>query len=215
MIDNNIGKVAKEVNTILKHIPQVEKNKIAPGVLNFLEKHEDKEYNFTIDFTKDIEDQNIMKGTKKFLIAIYRDYWAKEEEREKIDELLAKNDKVYNIDNMWNKKEKNTVKLQENNMQMIEYKENLFEKLSKFIKECIIIRNKELDIGKSIKLDNGKKYITLLKCNVKNIEYFLVSNINDENDVLIVENPNRNNYVKIIRDYNLIKIALTKMLKRE
>lgn len=215
MIDNDIGKIAKEVNTILEHIPKSERNKISPGVLNFLEKHEDKKYDFSIDFTKDIKDQRIMKGTKKFLIAIYRDYWAKEEEKEKIDQLLAENDKVYNIDNMWSKKEKNIVKMQQNNVQMIEYKENLFEKLLKFIKEYIIIKNKKLDIGKSIKLENGKKYITLLKCNVRNIEYFLVSNINDENDMLIVENTNGNNYIKIIRDYNLIKIALSKMLKRE
>lgn len=202
---NNIGKIAKELNTLLKYIPNLKKEKISKKFLKFLEEHEDKTYKFEIDLSKKLSEQNVMKETRILFIAIYRDFFASEEEKKEIDRKLIENDKKYDINNIFEKRKKKPENTQAN-IQLVEYKKKSFQKLIDFFK-----KNKILDIGRIIKLEDGKKYITLLKCNIKGLDYYLICNQKDENDIMVIQNQKGSEYIKIIKDYNQIKKALEKM----
>lgn len=138
---NNLEKAIREVNEILKYIPEKEKNKINSNFLNFLEENQDKNYNFEIDPNKELSEQNMLEETKTLLCVIYRNYWCNAEERIKIDAKLRENEKKYikeiekkygkeNLfSNKAEKKQQNT-----DNLPAVVKKENWFKRLAKSIK---------------------------------------------------------------------------------
>lgn len=213
MKDNNLRKAFKEVNTILEYVPKEEKNKISKKLLEFMDKNEDKDYEFKLDLEKNLDNQNIMRETKTLLTMIYKDYWVTKEEKKALEEISYKNEEKYNekydIDNIWNQRE--SVNISNNiNQEMVIYKESVFQKVVEMIKS-FIRRDKDVDIGSSIEMENGNKYITILKCKINELNYFLISNIEDEKENLLIEKHSKSNYVRVIKDYNEIKMILEKM----
>ena len=93
MINNIYAKAYTEVLEILKYFPEEEYKKIPVEKINFYKRNMDKNYKFTINPEKDLATQNISKEANAVIITLYRDYYATEEQKLKINEILDLNQK--------------------------------------------------------------------------------------------------------------------------
>ena len=73
-----------EVYEILLHTEKTLYDKIPKSFINMIKENKDPNYNCKIDFTKSINDQNLLKETRAILSLIYRDYLCSNEERKKL-----------------------------------------------------------------------------------------------------------------------------------
>ena len=144
MPNNTYSKAYKEVLEIIKYFPKEEYNKIPKEKIDFYEQNMDKDYDFTIDPEVDLSQQNISKEANAIIVSLYQDYFATEEQKQKIKEILKLNEKKaeqerrekYNPDDIFKKEETNQSK---SVFTLVEYKEDkwykkLFSKLVKFFK---------------------------------------------------------------------------------
>ena len=129
-----------EVVEILKYVPKEEKNKIPKEIIEYYMDNRDISYNFKIDIEKSFEEQALLEKTKIVLAILFRDYWATEEQREKIKRkeqydmnILELNKKQkYNSDNLFKRKEEKKI---DEPKALVEYKkQNWYEKFLEFIK---------------------------------------------------------------------------------
>lgn len=154
MNNSNYSKAYKEVLEIIKYFPEKEYNKIPKEKIEFYEANMDKEYNFSIDPTIDLSEQNISKEANAIIVTLFQDYFATEEQKIKIREILALNQQKleieksqkYNSNDLF--KNKNTDKIvsekQENTTKetaLVEYKENFFIRFKNFILKLLHIKN--------------------------------------------------------------------------
>ena len=137
-----------EVLEILKHISQEELNKIPTEIIKFMEDNRDNTYNFTYDVSQSLGEQKVLRETNSIIIYIFKKYFATDVQKEKINNILMQNELIYqknlkekyNPELLFKKKEckiEEEKELIENNMEevsLIEYKENIFIKLIKKIK---------------------------------------------------------------------------------
>lgn len=142
---NNINQAFSEVYDIVNHIEKDLYNKIPKNFIAMLEKNKDEKYVPQIDYSKSINEQKLLKDTRVILSLIYRDYICTNEEREEIDErdreeMRKKERKAqikYSYDNLFKKKNKaekaNSIN-EEINTKVVEYKENIWSRMIKFIK---------------------------------------------------------------------------------
>ena len=146
MVNNIYARAYTEVLEILKHFPEDEYKKIPVEKINFYKSNMDKNYKFTINPGIDLASQNISKETNAIIVTLFRDYYATEEQKVKIEEILDLNQKKeelekrknYNTDNIFkNNQLTNTVgensESSATTTQLIEYRESFFVKLKKFI----------------------------------------------------------------------------------
>lgn len=155
-MSSNYAKAYKEIFEIIKHFPYEEYNKIPKEKIKFYEENMDKNYNFTINPNIDLSEQNISKETKALIVTLYEDYFANENQKEKIKEILELNQKKaeqekrekYNPGDLFknqkedvnnNKEEKSVESLKE--VSLIEYKENFFTKFKNFILKLLHIKS--------------------------------------------------------------------------
>ena len=129
---NNINQAFSEVYDIVNHIEKDLYNKIPKNFIAMLEKNKDEKYVPQIDYSKSINEQKLLKDTN--------------EEREEIDErdreeMRKKERKAqikYSYDNLFKKKNKaekaNSIN-EEINTKVVEYKENIWSRMIKFIKK--------------------------------------------------------------------------------
>lgn len=133
-----------EVIEILKHVPDIDVQKIPKEKLEFYKNNMDNEYHYTIDVTKEFEEQEMSDITKAILANIFKDYWAtpyqKEriEEKDKYDLEKAEEEKrnKYNPDDIFKNKKENKV-IENTNLPVVVKKETFFEKLIRFLKKFI------------------------------------------------------------------------------
>ena len=128
---------------VLKYFPEEEYKKIPIEKINFYKRNMDKNYKFTINPEKDLATQNISKEANAVIITLYRDYYATEEQKLKINEILDLNQKKeelekrrnYNPDNIFtnNQQVNKDTKNLKATTQLMEYKENFFVRFKKFI----------------------------------------------------------------------------------
>lgn len=151
-MDNKYAKAYKEVLEIIKYFPKDEYNKIPKEKILFYQANMDKEYDFSINPSIDLDDQNISKEAKAIIVTLFQDYFASEEQKIKIKEILKLNEqkveqekrKKYNPDNVFKKKveHNNTqMELKESSKALIEYKESFFAKFKKFILKILHVNN--------------------------------------------------------------------------
>lgn len=136
-----------EVYTILSYLNEEEYSKISPNVIKVIKENRNMEYIFDIDWDIELKEQKLLTETRAILFNIFRDYLATPEQKEKIINMqekerqeneLKKREK-YNSDIFQNKKvyrkEENIQKIEnDNNKDMIVYKENFFSKIINKIK---------------------------------------------------------------------------------
>lgn len=143
MINNTYARAYTEVLEILKHFPEEEYKKIPVEKINFYKNNMDKNYKFTIDPEIDLANQNISKEANAIIVTLFRDYYATEEQKVKINEILDLNQekeelekrKKYHPNDIFKNNEqlhKNS-EFSDTSTQLVEYQEPFFIRLKKFI----------------------------------------------------------------------------------
>lgn len=124
-------------------------DKIPNSFIELININRDPQYKVNIDYSKNINEQNLQKGTRILLALIYRDFLCssekKEELRAKDKEELIKIEKElrekYNPDNIFKKNEiKEETKEDDKNKEIIQYKKEGF--LKKILKKLLSIFRK-------------------------------------------------------------------------
>ena len=144
----------------MQDLNEEEYNKIPPEVIETLDANRNKEYEYELDDELELKDQPMLPETKAILFNLFRDYLATPEQKTKIirmqNEARQKNElkkqQMYNTDVFANKRsnqeelEKNKAleenKPESNNeeKQIVEYKENIFRRILNKIKSLFIKR---------------------------------------------------------------------------
>ena len=111
MISLEYANAYSEVLEILKFISKEDYEKIPVNKIELFKLNSNKEYEFTYNPKKTLDEQNVSKRAKAIIGILFRDYWATEVQREKIikkqrnDRLILEEQKksLYNIDNILKK----------------------------------------------------------------------------------------------------------------
>lgn len=135
-----------EVAVILDYLVEDDYKKIPKEIIEIVEKYKNEDYLFEYDEEIELKDQELLPETKAILYNFFRDYLATPEQREKIkkwqqeDRIKAeiKKQEEYEYKEIFNKKdinktlEKNIP--ENNNQELIEYKESLFDRIKNWLK---------------------------------------------------------------------------------
>lgn len=115
---NNIeyANAYSEILGILRYIPLKDYNKIPNKKIKLFEKKANKDYKFYFNPSKTLDEQNISKRAKAILGILFRDYWATDEQRQRIinkqkydrKKLEEKKKEMHNPDNIF-KNNKDTI----------------------------------------------------------------------------------------------------------
>ena len=81
---NTTYQAFSEVYDIINHMEYNLYNKIPKQFIEMLERTRDKNYKFKIDYSKNINNQNISKGAKGILALIYRDFICSKEKKQEL-----------------------------------------------------------------------------------------------------------------------------------
>lgn len=145
MVDIQYANAYTEVLEILKNISQEDYNKVPKEKINLFEHNANKEYIFDYDSTKTLEEQNVSKIARAIIAILFRDYWATDEQRNKIkafqnnkrQQIEEENKQKYNTDIFKNRMNiaNESQSGQAENMQLVEYKENIFKRILGFFKK--------------------------------------------------------------------------------
>ena len=138
-----------ELNEIFKILDKNLIEKLPKALLKKIANEKSTNYNFSLDYSKRLSEQNLSETTELFLTTLHLKYWCNKEEQQQILNAMKKNEieyqeelrKKYNTDNLFKNKykTKEDVNNQEQTdiqqVQMIEYKkDNLFKKILNKIK---------------------------------------------------------------------------------
>lgn len=144
-----------EVYTILQELNEEEYNKIPPEVIKTIEANRNEEYEYELDDELELKDQPMLPETKAILFNLFRDYLATPEQKTKIirmqNEARQKNElkkqQMYNTDVFANKSINKPTKIDENEVkanneerQLVAYKENIFKRILNKIKSLFMKR---------------------------------------------------------------------------
>ena len=148
-MENNYHKAYKEVMEILKYVPEKSVKKIPQTMIDTFNAKMDNTYNFSIDINKSFEKQELLEETKAILANIFRDYWATQYQKERIqakeryDRQKIEEEKRtnYNCDifKKNDKKEKDEDKVDNSNLPIEVKKEKFYKKIINFFKKIFHI----------------------------------------------------------------------------
>ena len=148
MKNNKYAKAYKEVIEIIKYFPEDEYNKIPKEKIDFFKDNMDQDYIFTINPRIDLSEQNISKEANAIIVALYQDYFATEEQKQKIKKILELNEEKaeqekrekYNPNDLFKNRKTDVKNKEQGNFDenikeesLVEYKENFFTKFKNFI----------------------------------------------------------------------------------
>ena len=144
-MNNRYGNAFTEVYTILECLETEEYEKIPPEMLDAIETNRNLEYYYEINPDIDLRRQEMLPETKAILFNIFRDYLSTPEQKEKIIRMQKeerikneiKKQQQYNTDVFSHRKQK-IDQHQEECIELVEYKENIFTKIIKHIKNFLI-----------------------------------------------------------------------------
>ncbi len=159
MADIQYANAYTEVLDILKYISKEDYEKIPKSKIKVFEENSNKNYSFTYDENKTLDEQNVSEITKVIIAILFRDYWATKEQRyiiikkqqeikeQKQKELMAKFEQNKNISEKDLKKVNVAsdldldidYELLGTNMQLYKKEEGFFEKLVNKIKGLLNI----------------------------------------------------------------------------
>ena len=136
MIAENYACAYKEVIEVLKYTKREDVNKIPPYRILLWKTNMKKDYDFKIDTSKTLEEQNLSNEAKAIIANIFKKYWATDYQKERI-EAKEKYEK-YNPNNIFKSQRQTNIETDNtiDNVVMVEYKESLFTKIFNKIK-CI------------------------------------------------------------------------------
>lgn len=151
MIDNiEYANAYSEVLEILRYVSIKNYNKIPERKIKVFEENANKNYKFNFNPSKTLDQQNVSKRARAILGVLFRDYWATEMQREKIKhkqdcdrKILEKQRKEkYDLDNIFNDKKTQVIvdNIENDRLQLVEYKENALNKFIKFVKRLLNLK---------------------------------------------------------------------------
>lgn len=132
MIDNPIyTKAYTEVNCLLQYLPQSYLNKLPKKLMELIRDQSDTQYNIYIDTNKSLLEQNFSDKAIALIAVLKYNYWSTDEEKQQLEKIFYENENTYqeellekyNPDNIFKKKKTENI---DTNLQMVEYKENVF-----------------------------------------------------------------------------------------
>lgn len=133
-----------EVLEIMNYISKEDYNKVPKDVIQTLERNKKEGLAFLYNPWEDINEQGISKQGRIMLASFFRDYWATDEQKNKIksfqnNKIEKEKQEKYNPNELFNKPAMNNQKekdLQENSAEtsLIAVKENFFVKFINLIK---------------------------------------------------------------------------------
>ena len=85
---NTYAKAYTEVLEIIKHFSDEEYSRIAREKIEYYERNRDKDYVFKLDPKIDLFEQKISRKANAIIVALYRDYFASEAEKQQMNRLL-------------------------------------------------------------------------------------------------------------------------------
>ena len=151
MADIQYANAYTEVLDILKYISKEDYEKIPKSKIKVFEENSNKNYSFTYDENKTLDEQNVSEIAKAIIAILFRDYWATKEQRyviiKKQQEIMAKFEQNKNIPEKDLKKVNVAsdldldidYELLGTNMQLYKKEEGFFEKLVNKIKGLLNI----------------------------------------------------------------------------
>ncbi len=150
MINEKYACAYTEVIEVLKYTKRDDVNKIPKDIILLWKENMKKDYNFKIDESKNIEEQNLSKEAKAILANIFKKYWATDYQKERIEakekydleKIEKEKNEKYNPDDIFktrNKKEEIETK-ENDDIGIIKYKESIFKRCIKKIKQILKIK---------------------------------------------------------------------------
>lgn len=127
--ENNFSKVCTEMLEVFKYIPDEEFNKIESDFIETIYQEHDMYYNFKLDETKQLEEQNFLPETYDMLAYVYKTYLSNEQEKEVFNGMLFKD--------LSNQSEIKTETGIEEKSIVLEENESFFKKIINFIKRTL------------------------------------------------------------------------------
>jgi len=148
-MDLKYSNACKEIEVLFDYfLDEKDLSKIPAEQMENIRNNANSQFIYAIDETKPLEEQQISKEAKAIIINIYERYFATEEQKNGIREILYLNKKKekqekrekYNTDDIF--KKSNNVQNTENsnNSALTEYKESIFKRFKKFIFKILHIR---------------------------------------------------------------------------
>ena len=149
-MNENYKKAYTEVLEIIKYLPEEEYEKISKERIKFFEENCDKNYNFNFDISKTLEEQEFLRETNAIIVTLFRDFFATEKQKEKLQKILIDNEekyqeelrKKYNPDDLFKKQENKVIVDKKIETALVEVKEEnilqkVFNKIINWIKSFI------------------------------------------------------------------------------
>ena len=139
-----------QLKEIIKRMSKQEIKKIPQNIITNIQNKPTKNDQWKYNDNKSLQEQDILPQTKAIIIQIYKKYLCKNEEKEfweKYDRICfnmieEEKKKKYNPHNIFNNEKINKTQSQNHNTSIIEYKENIFMRIIRRIKEIIYHRTK-------------------------------------------------------------------------
>ena len=145
MIAENYACAYKEVIEVLKYTKREDVNKIPKYRILLWKTNMNKEYDFKIDTTKSLDEQNLSDEAKAIIANIFKKYWATDYQRERIEakekydieQLEKEKQEKYNPENLFKNKskseEKQTQSIKEKSLVVVN-EEKWYKKIFSIIK---------------------------------------------------------------------------------
>ena len=141
-------KTYTEVYEILNLLGNEYIKKLPIELYNHIDNNRDKKSIIEYDINKNILDQNISEDARDMIAYLNLQYWCTEEEREELMKKYQKNEiryqeelkEKYNPDNLFNNKKTKNIDNDNENAQIIVYRENIFTKIVNKIKRFLKIK---------------------------------------------------------------------------
>ena len=144
MIAENYACAYKEVIEVLKYTKREDVNKIPKSRILLWRINMNKDYDFKIDTTKALEEQNLSKEAKAIIANIFKKYWATDYQKERIEakekydieQMEKEKYQKYNPDDIFKNRKQNIQQeeVASETVSMVEYKEPLFKRILNKIK---------------------------------------------------------------------------------
>ena len=139
---NTMNQSFSEVYDILMHLETKLFRKIPQKFIDMIKENRDTGYKVSIDYTKDINQQELLKETRVILSLIYRDYLCSSEKREELrnadrielEKFEYEMREKYNPDNIF-KNNKETEQIQDLPIEI--KKDNLIQRVINYIKDYL------------------------------------------------------------------------------
>ena len=148
-MENELLKAYAEVDKVLSFMENKYVEKIPKKMREMFKNEKLEGYNPSINPKVPLDEQDLQRKTLSILAMLNLNYWCEsEEEKEELKKKFYENEKKYqeelrekyNPDNIFSKNQDNIIEPENNQTQLIEYKESVFRKILNKIREFLKIK---------------------------------------------------------------------------